>query len=203
MKHSVTTIINDSLGWGKENLMAWANTMGRRGLCHREVRNRSARIGQAAHQLIEADLKGQPVNFSGNNEPANCFRSFRKWRLNEAVEPIALELNLVSAHYGYTGRLDFYGIVGGAYALVDFKTGGREATDRDFVQQAAYLQLLREHGYRVDRAGLLWLDRGPGVLYEYRYRANLELYWRVFEACLIIYTAKKEGEASGRISGDA
>ena len=69
---------------------------------------------------------------------------------NQQIEIIFLEEQFVSEKFGYGGTIDMYCILNGKLTLVDFKTG-KDIYIGYLYQLAGYLQLLREHKYKVER----------------------------------------------------
>lgn len=76
---------------------------------------------------------------------------FRKWRLNCRVEPIALQVSLISEKHQYGGTPDCIAMIEGRVALVEFKTSLKPYADH-LVAMSAHAHLVgREQSASADR----------------------------------------------------
>lgn len=147
---SVTTIIGRFKDSGP--LLYWANKVGReQGLTLDQAREPAATAGTMAHELIEADLRGEPVpTLSGNADTIAkaqaAFANYNKWRAQTKLDFKHVEVPLVSDVHRFGGRIDAIGTMGNALALIDFKTSNGIYVDYT-LQCAAY--------------GLLWSENYP------------------------------------------
>src|SRR5690606_31028805 len=88
----------------------------------------------------------------------NALIKFLNWRRAHDFVPILLETPLVSEEHRFGGTIDAYGLLDGAPALIDLKTG-RAIYPEMVYQLAAYRQLLIEHGYAVDNVRIVRIGR--------------------------------------------
>lgn len=99
----------------------------------------------------------------------------RREMIRHNAQAIATELptRLTDGYQSWNGRLDYYGIIDGDYAIVDYKTETiRDRKKRKQVivdwalQLNAYAWSLRQRGQQVDRLFILWLppDSKPEFL---------------------------------------
>lgn len=183
---------------GNGALVNWANRLGLDGIDSSKFRDEAAATGTLAHYLVERELDGGPRELD-DFTPAQLTRAeyavaaFRAWRAEHDLAPVMVEGRLVSDVHRYGGTIDLYGDVDGKPTIVDYKTSNGIFLEHK-CQVAAYVKLLIEHGHRVKSARLVRLPRGMTGSFEEHVLGAEELraYWRIFEACLVIYYTKKE-----------
>jgi len=155
-----------------------------------------AEIGSCTHERIRAHLKQEEPDlscFAANlqQEAQNCFDLYLQWEKAHTIKPILVECPMVSEQYGYGGTLDLYAEIDGRLWLVDFKTGGFYE-DPCFIQSAAYRQMLIEHGYQVDDALVLQIQRGKKKPKPHEVDTDWQHDFRKFMVCLELYNLRKE-----------
>jgi len=143
----VTTIKNQ-IGWGKEGLLNWANTVGLDGLTLDEARDTATIPGTIAHYLIECHLKGIKPSFEDYKQEdidkaETAYLNFLEWERQFQFEPIAVEPHLVSETYQFGGTPDVIGIALNHEVLLDWKSG--KVYEDLFLQLAAYKELAEEN----------------------------------------------------------
>lgn len=144
---SVTTILSRFKDSG--GLIYWANQQGLDGLTLEEARNKPARAGQLAHDLVEAHINGwDEPELTGSDEmirqARNALANFLNWQEQSRIEFKHTEVSLVSNDYRFGGRLDAIGMQpDGRLALVDFKTG--PLYGEHLLQCAAYTLMWNEN----------------------------------------------------------
>ena len=194
---SVTTILNAVLA--KPALIHWAWECGTRGEDYRKVRDIAADIGTLAHLMIMAHLKGIPVDLGEYSKETidkaeNSFLSYLDWEKGRKVEPIGVEVPLVSEVYGYGGTIDCFASLDGQPTLIDFKTGKRIYPEMIY-QVAAYRNLLLETGKQDMKPGcrILRIPRSEDEDFEERIlnETQLKLGWEIFLLCAGIYEKQK------------
>lgn len=206
---SVTTIINDSLGWNKQQLIAWARKLALAGTDPNKVKEESADIGTLAHYLIQCHLQGIKPDTS-QYSPAqvdkaeNCFLAYLEWEKAHVQEVIATERQLVSEQYGYGGTADLIAVVDGNIAIVDYKSSNGLYPEYR-IQVAAYIHAYMENYLNVlqdavkcssspsaafVRGHLLQLGKEDGS-FTHHVLGDLEAEWEVFQHCLAIYELKR------------
>jgi len=190
-----TTTITGLLN--KPRLVAWANRLGLEGIDATQYRDSMAGVGTLAHAMAQAELSGQPLTedlteYSPKeiSLAENALIKFRNWRKAHDFVPILLETPLVSEEHRFGGTIDAYGLLDGAPALIDLKTG--KAIYPEMVYQlAAYRQLLIEHGYAVDNVRIVRIGRDESEGFEERIFGNLDKAWQVFWHLRQIYDLRK------------
>lgn len=196
---SVTTVIGIL---DKPQLKKWYWEMGSKGLNPDAIRDQAAGIGTLAHYLVECDIKGQTPDpaYLAAFSPAdvskaeNAYLAFLDWKKSTDTVLEWSEAILVNESYGYGGTIDCVGIVGGAPALIDFKTSNGIYSDYT-IQVAAYEELWN-HCHReqqIEDVYILRLGKDDGAFEvksippETRVKA-----WELFVNLLRVYELKKE-----------
>lgn len=197
---SVTTILNEL---NKPALIHWAWGLGMKGINYKTYTDALADVGKLTHDMILADLRGKDPNeeiFGYSAETVdlaeNCFVSYLNWKGRHMIEPVALELPLVSETFRYGGRADFLGRIDGKLSLVDFKTG-KAIYPEHFIQLAGYAPLLVENNVApgpIEDFRVLNIPRAESEAFDEKSRTSLNVEWKIFLAALTIYNAKKEME---------
>jgi len=192
---SVTTIINDSLGWNKQQLIAWARKLALAGTDPNKARDEAADIGAVAHYLIQCHLKGTKPN-TRQYSPAvvdkaeNCFLAYLDWEKTHVQEIIAIEHQMVSEKYLYGGTADLVAVVDGQLGIVDYKSSNGLWPEYK-IQIAAYCHAYHELTGIFPRGHLLQLGKEDGSFVHHAL-GDLEAEWEVFQHCLAIYRLKKK-----------
>jgi hypothetical protein len=181
----------------KAGLVGWANKLGLQGIDSRKFKDEAAAVGTLAHYLVERELDGQPADLSDytQNQIERAMHSvmaFRKWLDGRTIEPILVEGRLVSEKYRYGGKVDFFGLLAGRRALLDFKTS-KAIYPEHKAQTASYVKLLIENGHKPQEAHVVKLGRGPGASVEDHLlgREELKAHWALFDAAHGVYRALK------------
>ena len=159
---SVTQILDHC--WPKPGLIEWANREGLAGRSHTVVRDRMAKIGTLAHELVFAELGGPAVPSLDESEyPQDIQQAAkvplyhaRNWFEGKEWEPILVEQPLI-ARVGFGGTPDWYGMLNGKLTVLDLKTGRNFAEHG--VQLAGYIELLKANDYDVEEAVALYAPR--------------------------------------------
>ena len=128
----VTTVLNTVLA--KPALIHWSWECGMKGLDYRKMRDKAGDVGTITHLLIMHHLKKTEPDlseFSPKDVEAsqNCMKSFYEWEKQHKLEPLILEIPLVSDIYGFGGTPDFIGKVDGNLEILDYKSGGGHLFD--------------------------------------------------------------------------
>lgn len=166
---SVTTVLR-IIDKG-EGLLVWANRLGQEGLDHREYRDELAGVGTLAHAMIGESLGGELWDremYTPNQvgSARNAAQAFFNWEnLQSSIETKMLETPLISERFKFGGTIDWYGTIGGAPCLIDFKTSKALYNEHEY-QVAAYYQLLTENGFPVDEIRVLRVGRTPEEGFE-------------------------------------
>ena len=114
----------------KPALVPWANKLGLQGINVREYVDALADVGKLAHAMVleylsGGEIKAETGDYSRNTIglAENCFIKYLEWDRQHKIEPIYLEMPLVSERHRFGGTADFYGRIDGRLTLLDFKTG--------------------------------------------------------------------------------
>ena len=188
----VTTILNSVLA--KPALLEWAWRCGMNGQDYKKVRDKAGEVGTITHLLVMHYLKNTAPDLSEYSKQdidtaQNCMKSFLEWEKVHKVEPIMLETPLASDIYGYGGTPDFLGLVDEKLEILDFKTGG--VFSSAYYQLAAYRQLAKEAGHKIERARILRIGRDDNEGFEERLIVKFDLEFELFKHCLAIYNIQK------------
>ncbi len=177
----------------KPALIHWAWNLGCKGEDYRKVRDKAASIGTIAHYLIECYLKKEEADLSDYSsadieKAKKAMEAFLDFEKVNKLEPIKLELPLVSEKYRFGGTIDCYGKLNGKLCLIDFKTSNGVWPEMR-VQIAAYAELLKENGYKVEDIHLLKIDKESGEFSHYQYK-DLSIEWKFFKLIVAAYPLK-------------
>lgn len=189
-----TTTITGILG--KPALIHWAWDLGIKGIDYKKFRDDKADIGSLAHYLIMCHLKKETPDtsdYTANqiSQAENALLSFWEWEKSHPMEPVVIEEPMTSEQYRYGGTADLVCKMNGELCLVDFKTG-KGIYPEMLYQLAAYRQILKENGHEITNSRILRIGRTEDEGFEERPARDLDKQWRVFLACLEVYTLQKE-----------
>jgi len=197
----VTTITGE-LGWGTNQLIKWANNLGLKHINSTDYTKEKARIGTLGHQMVTDHLRGIKIDnaqlaiyaqeYPGINVDLaqNSFLSFCEWEKINHIEPLLIEVPLVSEVWKYGGQIDIYGKVNGGLTLIDLKTGSG-IYDEAIIQVSAYKPLLEEHGHIVERVRILNIPRTEDEAFTEKKVDCWDKGFEIFLYCLGIHNAKK------------
>ncbi|MBA7568678.1 hypothetical protein ES708_10412 [subsurface metagenome] len=160
-----------------------------------------AAIGTLAHQMIADHLRGVETDTSDYSakqidQAENSLLSYFEWAKTHTIEPVLIEVPLVSEAYGYGGTIDCLAQLDGKLQLLDFKTG-KGIWPEMVLQLAAYLQLLTEHGHVIHTGWILRVGRDETEGFETRLYKSLATQWEIFTHCLAIYCLQREVKKGG------
>jgi hypothetical protein len=182
-------------------LMHWAHKRGMEGLPL--YARDTIDIGSAVHAMADLDLKGRPDREIENvardaglprddyDKAVRAFMQFRKWRINCHVQPIALELSLVSELHQYGGTPDCIALIDSRISLVEFKTSAKPYPDH-LVAMAAHAQLWNENnpGRLIETFHWIGLPKDGGEFQHHAY-ADLSPQWEIFTLYLDAWRLEK------------
>jgi len=160
---SVTTILGRQCGWSKDALCGWNNKMGLKGVDTKKYLADKGQIGTLAHAFCTDYLLQQRTDMhdyspSQVEEAKHSFFAFLNWTKLHTIKPILIEMPLVSEEFQYGGQCDIYGDVDEVLELSDLKTGSGVYEDM-ICQVSAYVQLLMENRYPVNRVRIINIPR--------------------------------------------
>lgn len=183
----------------KSALKNWAWKMGLKGEDIYKYTDEAKAIGSLAHELIAQSLGGPSAKVKAYS-PDQLERAeysvkvFADWRLRHSdLEPVAVEVPLVSEAHRYGGTIDLVARIDGRTELIDFKTGSGIWPEHE-VQVGAYWKLLEQSGQKIEGARILRIGRTEGEAMDERVLTGRQVLngWRIFEHCLAIYGLKKK-----------
>lgn len=161
----ITTIIGNHNG-DKGGMIHAAWRLGCEGIDYKEEWRGKATAGTIAHEMIRCHLLEIKHDFRKQysdelvRQADIAFQGFLEWASNwKRFETVLIEEPLVSELYPYGATLDWLGYLNDHLTLVDFKTGKGVYWNHK-VQVAGCFKLAEEHGYAVDRARILHIEKG-------------------------------------------
>ena len=180
----------------KPALLRWANKIGLNGLDMNKFVDDKAEIGKLAHAMITDHLIGVKTNtddYSKNQISAaeNSVLSYYEWEKQHEIKVLFVEKPLVSETHQYGGTVDIYAIVDGVEEIIDLKTGSGIYPEH-FYQVSAYTNLLRENGYRVQRARILNIPRSEDESFQDRFVPKMDVCFEVFKDLRRLYDLLKQ-----------
>lgn len=180
----------------KPALIKWANNLGLQGIDSTAYVDNLANVGILAHSMILAHLKDEEVDTAEYSENQielanNSFQSFLAWATPFLIEPLLVEVPLVSEKFRFGGTPDLLANIDGVPTLVDFKTG-KALYPEHSTQVAAYMQLILEHGWAVNEVKILRIGRDESEGFEVRPVTKLDANWEVFLHCQSVYELQKQ-----------
>jgi len=127
---SVTTIIGKNLGWNKDALIGWTRKMALAGTDPNDIKNRAAKTGTLAHQMVEMlEFPEKHIVIDRNEwededweRAKSAFNAYVNWKVGHRVQVLQGEIPLVSKRHGFGGTIDMIAMVDGQKTLLDWKT---------------------------------------------------------------------------------
>ena len=180
-----------------ESFLDWVWGCGKKKKPWRGERDYAGKIGKLAHALVMSYWTKEEVSLSGYtlgqcDMAGHCADKIYSWKDLKAIEPILVEIPLVSEVYKFGGQPDLYARVNGKNRLIDIKTSGN-IYDSHWLQLAAYGILLRAvRGFKVDEYQILWLPKDNR--FDDPIRTDLRREKRIFKYLLSIYEERKANE---------
>lgn len=192
----VTTICGIETNQEKQDrLISWGWKLGRQGKPWREELKEAGDIGTLVHELVISYWTEEDVDLSGYTEEqvftarVCTSKIYDLWGDIQEVEPILVEIPLVSEVYKFGGQPDLYATVNGKKRLIDIKTSGG-IYDSHWLQLAAYGILLRAvRGFKVDEYQILWLPKDNR--FDCPIRKSLKREKQIFKHLLEIYKLRR------------
>jgi len=140
---SVTTIINNQLGWNKNTLIAWAKRITAQGEDADAVMRDAGDIGTLTHLMIHGYLEGFTVDtrdYTPNQEQQalKAFVGFRNWYDQANFKVLANEFALVNEELRVGGTVDCLGKIDDELVIVDWKTSKGGPYPEMMIQLGAY-----------------------------------------------------------------
>lgn len=173
---------------------SWRNRVGH--VQANKVMDEAQSLGAKVHALARKIASGDSplaLNDAYLDEEMKPYAKAVRGFLGKHVEEVlATELELISEDLGFGGTLDLYcQLRDGSYAVVDYKTTA--GTERKMgVQLAAYALLLRAHGFRVNKRGVVHVRKDESRRGTYNVRwyedheGDVDAWW----GCLAVWRWK-------------
>ncbi|HCV03205.1 MAG TPA: hypothetical protein DG048_11200 [Pseudoalteromonas sp.] len=142
---SVTTIINQNLGWNKQVLINWAKRQTMIGKDADAVLRDAADVGTLLHILIEGHQRGFDVDTrdfsrSQTERAMVCFGGYLEWSEKTKFIPLKSEMVLVDEEQRIGGTIDCIGKIDDQLVLIDWKSS-RFLYKEHKIQVAKYIDM--------------------------------------------------------------
>lgn len=113
---------------------------------HTTIRDSAGDVGTHVHEFAKALLASEPLPVIEGQIEARCCKSLLDWAATKTFLPApgGCERKVMSLKGFYAGTCDYFGMIDGSPAVLDFKTGGRKIYDEAWLQTAAYEYALCE-----------------------------------------------------------
>jgi len=176
----------------KPALLEWGWRQGTEGQDIHKIKDITAEAGRLAHQMILDFLNNKKTDFNEYSKEIidlaeNSFLSFLEWIKDKKIEPLGVEVSLVSERYKYGGTYDFYGFINGTLALIDWKTGSGIYPSYIY-QISAYRWLLIENGFNdPEKVIIIRVNREPNEKYEELIKKDTSIEFEIFKRLCEIY----------------
>ena len=196
---SVTTIINQQLGWNKQALLGWTKRMMLGGQDSDKVLDEAAQIGTLLHLLIEGHQQGFDIDtkdYSYNQEKAamKAFAGYLQWYEKVKFKPLRNELVLVNEEMQVGGTIDCVARMGDDLVIVDWKTS-KYLYAENKLQLAAYTYMFEQAQPKANVAyGLIMrFGKDDGKFHQHIIkREKLETGIEIFKALVKISQLKSQ-----------
>ena len=214
---SVTTMINDHLGWNKQALIGWTRKQCLDGADSSKVLREAGKIGTLAHKMIECNITNTAFKDLSKYTPQEIYHAkkalygFVNWKQDKRVISEHFketEIKMVSKKYKFGGTCDGIVLINDTLHLVDFKTSSGVYNEY-IIQLAAYRQMWKEHVremfknhhnkkglidlYQIRKGLILHLDKETGEYTEHIvHLKNLDWGWKVFKLILKMEELKND-----------
>lgn len=135
-----------------------------------EKMEEAAHIGSAVHSSIKVMIMGGEYvvddMIADDVRYRNCIKAFQDWSEKKDINPIAVEIALISKRLGFGGTIDIVNYEDGI-AIKDWKTG--QTRYKDFIQLELYAMLLKDcTGLNAKDLSLVYLNKDTGEYKERR-----------------------------------
>lgn len=170
------------------------------------ARDQGADRGTSLHDALEVYVRSGQVPRIGDFpvEHRGYVQALCRWLLAAKPEPLAVEVCVGSAQWGFAGRLDLRARVGGLDVVVDLKTNARgRVYDDPHLQCAAYVGALVECGHEVPDDSLIVALGDAGEFEQVACRARYEDFLAVLGAHQVMKRLRLERERVERAARKA
>ncbi|MDB2505754.1 PD-(D/E)XK nuclease family protein [bacterium] len=197
---SVTTIINNQLGWNKNTLIAWAKRITAQGDDADEVMREAGHIGTLCHLMIQGYLDGFNVDtrdYSPNQEEQalKAFMGFRNWFDKANFKALKNEFALVNEELRAGGTVDCIGKIDDDLVLVDWKTSKGGPYPEMMVQLGAYTMMFEaaQPKAKIAYGVIMRFGKEDGKFHKHVIsREKLDVGAQVFRHCCALYSLRRQ-----------
>jgi hypothetical protein len=197
---SVTTIINNQLGWNKNALIAWAKRITAQGEDADAVMREAGHIGTLTHILIQGYLQGFDVDtrdYTPNQEEQalKAFFGFKKWYDKANFKVLAAELALVNEELRVGGTVDCIGKIDDELVVVDWKTSKGGPYPEMMIQLGAYTMMYEAAQPKADvKYGIIMrFGKEDGKFHKHVIdRDKLDAGAQAFRHCCALYNLRRK-----------
>lgn len=169
-----------------EPIAIWANNLGLANINMVEYRRELAQIGTLWHEMIQCLLMNDQLITREYTQrqidiASRLMDKFKRWRVDHKIEPVAMELPLVSLEHNYGGTGDFFGYIDNVMTYMDFKSTDSIKMEHH-VQGVACMNLWNEHNpeQQVTQVCILRASRDADMTVEYSKVGNIEKKFELF-----------------------
>tara|TARA_R100001594_G_scaffold134249_1_gene175300 strand:- start:435 stop:1091 length:657 start_codon:yes stop_codon:yes gene_type:complete len=195
---SVTTIINNMLGWNKNTLIAWAKRITAQGEDADAVMREAGRIGTLTHLLIQGFFQGFDVDtrdFTPNQEEKalKAFFGFKSWYDNAGIKILASELTMVNEELQVGGTVDAIAKKDNELIVVDWKTSKGGPYPEMICQLGAYTFMYEaaQPKAKVAYGIIMRFGKEDGKFHQHTIdRKKLDAGAQVFKHCCALKTLR-------------
>ena len=194
---SVTTVINQQLGWNKQALINWATRITLGGQDAGKVLTDAGDIGTLLHILIEGHQQEFDVDtkdYSAHQLQAamKAFMGYLAWYEKTKFNALMNEIVLVNEEWRVGGTIDCIGKLNGDLVIVDWKTA-RYLYKEHKLQLGAYTYMYEQAEPRAKvKYGLVMrFGKDDGKFHQHKVsRDKLDAGAEIFEALLKVSALK-------------
>lgn len=176
-----------------ESLVLWANSLGFRHKKYQETLDIAADFGTCVHEALSHIVKNEPVpesirgkiTFDDLPRYDKTISNFTNFYNETKPDTIYSEKSLLSEKLGYGGTIDWVSCENDCTYITDFKTS---SAVRPYMtmQLAAYMELLKEAGVKIDKARVLLVSRPTIEIKEFT-EEEISKAYDLFTKILFLY----------------
>ena len=196
---SVTTVINNNLGWNKNVLIGWTKKQTLLGNDTQEILRDAGDTGTLAHYMVEKWEEGFEVDASDYTEnqikaASLALKAYVKWKNDQKdYQILKQELIMVSEKLRIGGACDVLARLNGELVIIDYKTS-KYCYPEFKAQLGCYTHMYEElqPKAKISRGIILRLDKETGEYEQHIVsRENLDRGFELFKLLLGVDRMKK------------
>ncbi len=189
----------------KPFLIKWANDLGLKGIDSTKFRDEKGEAGTLCHEMILNHIEKKQTDTSDYSQNVikqaeNSFLSYLNWEKQHKIEPILVEVPLISTELRFGGTPDLLAYIDEVTTLLDFKTG--KGIYKEFFYQVGAYGLLLENGqtmkdykevhYKIENYIILNIPRAENESFKEEQKKSLKTETEIFLRLLDIYYLEKK-----------